>query len=428
MPPKTAHIIQPEQLCIGLYIYLDVGWLDHPFGFGSFKIQSEEQINQVRALGLARLRYDPSRSECKPLPAPAPTAQSADLAKPDAIMDSAKEDDLARQEARRAFRLQRADALAAAVRECERKFAEAVVETQQIESKVFREPAETLGQARKFVDGLVASLLTESDVVLHAMQPRNGVEAYSHPLNVTILALILAKALGLTAQEASCLGLGGLLHDIGKADMPDRILRKSDPLSMAESALLQQHPETAAKFGRKNGMPEPVIRILLQHHECCDGSGYPKHLRQADIDRLARIIAITNTYDNLCNPQQLVPAMTPYEALAHMYARLRAKFDRDILTLLIKGLGVYPPGSTVQLSDGNYGLVLAINPNKPLRPNVLLHQSPAADQKPLLVNLGEEPNLLILRCLRHEQLPPDALQALNPSSRISYFFDRELPS
>jgi putative nucleotidyltransferase with HDIG domain len=235
----------------------------------------------------------------------------------------------------------------------------------------------------------------------------------------------LAKSLDMTADDANHLGVGAIFHDVGKSEIPDRISKKIDPLTKAEIGLMQQHATMGAKFATSVSMPAQIVRIIQQHHECMDGSGYPDKLRQEQIDRLARIVAVANLYDNLCNPLDITKAMTPYEALSHMFAHQRNKYDPGILKLLIKSLGVYPPGSLVRLSNDTYGIVVSINPSKPLRPFVMLHAPEVPREAPLLIDLGEQPGLSITHCLQQDQLPKEVIQYLKPALRISYFFDKE---
>ena len=133
-----------------------------------------------------------------------------------------------------------------------------------------------------------------------------------------------------------------------------------------------------------------------------------------------------NGYDNLCNPNNIALAKTPYEALAHMYANQRSKLDEALLKRLIKSLGIYPPGSIVQLSTGIHAIVISVNPNKPLRPFVMLHSPLASRHEPLILDLRNEPSINISVCLRPSQLSPDILNYLNPRKRISYFMDTDL--
>ncbi len=421
MTTETLHYIKPEQLHVGLYVHIDLGWMEHPFPFNNFKIKNESQIAEIRKLGLPQVRYDPLRSDCDPLPLQAPPI-IAETPPPEPVV---VEDEEA---AKQAFHEKRLNELRQAIQECERKFSQASSTVRQIERDIQQNPPKTLDQAQELVDSMVDSLLTEGDVVLHAMQPKPGaVEHYTHALNVTVLSLMLAKSLEMTAENIRLLGLGSIFHDIGKVQIPDRITKKSDPLTKAELSLIHQHCAMGAKFANDVGMHTEVVRIILQHHECMDGTGYPSRLKESQIDRLARIVAVVNLYDNLCNPLNVAQAMTPYEALSHMFAHQRTKCDPAILKLLIKSLGVYPPGSLVRLSDNRHGIVVSVNPNKPLRPFVLLHAPDVPREIPLLVDLGEQASLSITHCLRPNQLPEDALEYLRPATRISYFFDKEKP-
>jgi putative nucleotidyltransferase with HDIG domain len=430
MKPEAVNVITPDQLRIGLYIHLDLGWMDHPFTFSNFKIRNENQIAQIKALGLKQLRYDPLRSDCEPaaVPPPHPSGPAAVAEAQNNVVPPPVANDVIVNTETGNFETRRLRELRDAVQECERKFLQTITEVTRIEREIHITPPKSMAEANVLVDGMVESLLTESDVVLHAMNDRRGMtEQYSHSLNVTVLSLILAKSLDMSEEEVKHLALGALFHDIGKDRIPDRITRKTDPLTRSEAALLQEHPQFGAEFAENFKLDPRVALIIGQHHECMDGSGFPKRLKGEQIDRLARIIVIANIYDNLCNPLDQTTAMTPYEALANMFSRQRAKLDPSILKLLIKSLGVYPPGSIVRLSSGDHGMVISVNPSKPLRPCVMLHLPDVPAKAPMLIDLGEEAALSITQCLRPNQLPKDALDYLSPAKRISYYFDQEPP-
>ena len=413
---EKPYYISLDQLRVGLYVHIDLGWMDHPFTFNNFKIKDEGQIAELRKLNLTRVRYDPLRSDCEPLPAPPPAA--AEAAAAPFVEHTETPSPSARQ--------QRLAELHSAIHACEKKYAKATNEARQIEKDVLTNPPKSVQQAQTLVDNMVESLLTEGEIVLHAMQPKPGAaDTHTHSLNVAVISLMLAKSLDMTPNDATQLGIGAIFHDIGKTQIPDRIAKKTDTLSKAEVSLIQQHCTMGAKIATELGINGQAVRIILQHHECMDGSGYPAKLKMEQIDRLARIVAVANLYDNLCNPLNVAQAMTPYEALSHMFAHQRSKCDPAILKLLIKSFGVYPPGSLVRLSDGEHGIVISVNPNKPLRPFVLLNAPDVPRDTPLLINLGEEASLSITHCLRQNQLPKDVLDYLQPATRINYYFDKE---
>jgi hypothetical protein len=137
----------------------------------------------------------------------------------------------------------------------------------------------------------------------------------------------------------------------------------------------------------------------------------------------ARIVALANRYDNLCNPPLLAQAHTPHEALSLLFAQAQSKFDTGMLNSFIRMMGVYPAGSVVQLTDERYALVMSVNSTRPLKPNVLVHDAKLPREEALYLNLMGTPDLGIRRSLKPAQLPADALDYLAPRARVAYFFE-----
>jgi putative nucleotidyltransferase with HDIG domain len=420
MQSNPHHFIDVSQLQVGIYVHLDLGWMDHPFTLSNFKVKDEEQISIIKKTGLKKLRYDPNRSDCPPLPikVDVSTSSSEAAASPivaDAVSNAANTQKLRLKE------------LHHAINECEKKFINSSNIAKQVTRNILTDPSTSIEQAALIVNDMVDTALMEGDVAVHALNGNRSSDAnYVHPLNVTVLALIMAKSVEMTKEDARLLGMAALFHDIGKAEISDKILLKKDLLTKSEQAHYEQHSEIGARMAQEVGLPVRIGKVILQHHEHADGSGYPKHLRGEQTDRLARLIALVNGYDNLCNPNNFALAKTPYEALAHMYANQRAKYDESLLKRLIKSLGIYPPGSIVQLSTGSYATVISVNPNKPLRPYVMLHDPLTDRLEPQIMDLREEPSININACLRPNQLPADVLEYLNPRKRISYYMDADL--
>lgn len=414
------HFMDVSQLQVGIYVHLDLGWMDHPFTLSNFKVKDEEQISIIKKTGLTRLRYDPKRSDCQPLPikTEAPAVEIIEketqhpIPAPISSVDNAK---------------QRLKELHQAINVCERKFINTSNIARQVTHNILSDSKASIEQAAVIINDMVDTALMEGDVAVHALNGNRSSDAnYIHPLNVTVLALIMAKSVNMSKEDARLLGMAALFHDIGKAEISDKILLKKDPLTKSEQSHFEQHSEIGSRMAQEIGLPVRIGKIIMQHHEHADGSGYPKHLRGEQTDPFARLIAIVNGYDNLCNPNNIALAKTPYEALAHMYASQRAKYDESLLKRLIKSLGIYPPGSIVQLSTGSYATVISVNPNKPLRPFVMVHDPLTARHEPQIIDLREEPSISINACLRPSQLPADVLEYLNPRKRVSYFIDVDL--
>ena len=424
MTDADAHYVSPEQLCIGLYIHLDLAWMDHPFTFSSFKIKNAQQIETLKGLGLERIRYDPERSDAlpprldeptEPAPAPpTPAAEPADAAVAAAIAEKkARAEQLAR--------------LRSEIEEVERRFTKAADSLRHISRNVFAQPEQALEEADGLVTDLVATALSKGDVKIHAMSQQLGEDVYFHSLNVSVLALILGRTIHLREDEMHQLGLGALFHDIGQNEVPAAITSKKEPLTRAEQAIYEQHCKLGLKVAKRLGLSERATQVLLQHHEMADGNGYPDKLQGNQISLFARIVAITNAYDNLCNPPQIANALTPAETLAQMFAVQRSKFDDGLLRGFIKCMGVYPPGSLVQLSDRSFGLVLSVNPNHPLKPSVMLYEPSIPKEAAPIVDLEQEAELRIVKSMRANLLSREILAYLSPRKRVTYYFDEQKP-
>ncbi|OWJ95719.1 phosphohydrolase [Pseudomonas sp. A46] len=410
MSPQ-AQYIRPEQLCIGLYIQLELGWWEHDFAFSNFRIKDEGQIRALRSLGLKRLRYDPSRSDCEPLPLDVPDSPAP---------PPPQEDPEARARESRAQKLRK---LRQRVAEVDRRFVQASQRVKALNQTLRSRPEEAIQQAGAIVVDLVDTLLGEPGVVLHSITGKAAEDAYFHALNVTVLALLLGRQLGLDAEACHSLGLGALLHDIGKMEVPSKVLLKPEPLTRPEQQLLQLHTEFGLRMGQRLMLDDEVLRIIHEHHEHCDGTGYPRGLREAGIGRLSKLAAIANQFDNLCNPPDPRNALSPHEALALMFKQQRSRFDEVALKAFIRAMGVYPPGSLVQLDDERYALVLGMNPTQPLRPTVILHDPGIPKQEALILDLEQEPGLAIARSLRPSQLPIEVLEYLNPRQQLTYYVE-----
>lgn len=412
MSEPNAYI-SPDQLCVGLYIQLDLAWWEHNFAFNNFKIKDAGQIKSLRALGLQRLRYDPERSDCEPLPLNDHTPISAPSAPAN----------LTPQQQAAAERAEKLKALRKRLAQVDRRFIQAGQQIKALNQTLRSRPEEALKQAGEIVGGMVDTLLTGSGAVLHSINSKAAEEHYYHALNVTTLSLLLGRQLGLNSEDCHTLGLGALLHDIGKLQIPSKVLLKNEPLTRPEQQLLQLHCEFGLRMGQKLMFDDEVLRIIHEHHEYCDGSGYPRQLHEAGIARLSRLVCITNHFDNLCNPLNPRNALTPHEALALMFKHQQSRFDAVALKAFIRVMGVYPPGSLVALDDERFGIVLGMNPSIPLKPTLIVYDETIPKAEALIVDLEQEPTLSIAACMRPTQLPAAALEYLNPRQQVSYFVE-----
>jgi putative nucleotidyltransferase with HDIG domain len=406
--------ISPAQLTIGLHVHLDLPWTQHPFSFSSFKIKTLEQILTLQSLGLERIRFSPAKSDGPPLLLPAESPPMPPPLVPD--------DDAAYQ-AKRA-RIERLLAQQQRAAACEREFLSAARALKAMMQNVFSRPEQAREEGLALIKTMADSMLTDADLAINLMKDKiGGEETYHHALNVTLLAMMLAKELKAPSEAIRVMGVGALFHDIGKLELPDSLVRKTEPLTKPERSLYQQHCAYGLGIAQNLGLSAEVSTIIGQHHEHIDGTGYPKGLQGPAISMLARMVALANAYDNLCNPANLAQALTPHEALSVLYAQQRSRFDATALSTFVRCMGVYPPGTLVVLSNESMGIVTSVNSSRPLKPTVLVYDPSVPKESAVLVELEQEPEVSIARTLKPQQLPQEVYEYLSPRKRQTYYFD-----
>jgi HD-GYP domain-containing protein (c-di-GMP phosphodiesterase class II) len=190
---------------------------------------------------------------------------------------------------------------------------------------------------------------------------------------VSILSAAFGKRLGLLEEEIRTLGLCGLLHDIGKAKVPTEILQKPGALTPEEHAIMQNH----ANWGRDMLMALPkvvhaTIDVAYNHHERLDGKGYPRGLEDYQIPYFAKIVAIVDTYDAITSNRVYDRGRSSMEALEIIHRFRGTQFDPDLAREFVQMIGIYPPGSIVEMKTGEVAIVIASNPKNRRRPRIMM--------------------------------------------------------
>ena len=417
----SPHFAAVDDLRVGMFIHLEGGWLAHPFPLSNFKLSSPQQIATIRSLRLTRVRWSPSKSDLEPGAADgAPPVSAAD----DAAAAEAASAAAAQAEAE--TQRQRHLTLAAqreALQHCQRQFAEATAACKTLTDLVPARPEVAREQSEALSRAFVDKMLGHGETCIRLLSEAAGDKASTHAVNVTVISLLLAKTFGLPEADMVDLGVGSMLHDIGKLELPDRLRHRDDHLTASEALAYQEHVVHGGAHARRMGLAEGARHVIEQHHEFADGSGFPLRLTTDRMTLAARIVALVNRYDNLCNPNIPSRALTPHEALSLLFAQGKSKFDATILGAFVKMMGVYPPGSAVQLTDERYAIVVSVNSNRPLKPQVLVHDRGVAVEDALLLNLESEPQLGIRRSVKPAMLPREVHEYLSPRPRVAYFFE-----
>ena len=213
---------------------------------------------------------------------------------------------------------------------------------------------------------------------------------YTHSVNTCVLSVILAQRSEL-AEEAEIVGLGALMHDVGKAFLPQTILKKSGELDALEWELVKQHPTMGMEIvGRAETHPI-AMQAVSQHHERLDGSGYPQGLSGADISLPGRIVAIADAYDAMTSDRVYHRAMPVPDAMRWVCEQAGVGFDARLVGTFVRTIGLFPVGSLVRLSTGELAVVASVNPLAISRPTVLIVATSGitANVEPHLLDLSE---------------------------------------
>lgn len=399
-------------------------WYDHPFLFTSFKIADKKQVATLKQLGIRDVVCVPEKCDVLPLEED-PVSDNGGAPK-DA---GAEETDLLWEVKReRAERLRKKKEC---IEACRRQYLTSQKRVGELMNGITSGNSQSVEQAVEFADTLAELFLpdAETSLVLVSLASKDE-SVYYHAVNVAVLSMLLAQKIGLSQEELRTLGLGALFHDIGKCRVDKKILVKEGPLSKPEEDFLRLHPQYGVELLRENqdAFPESVLDIVFRHHERSDGSGYPTGLAAAAIDRPSRIVAICDMYDNYCNRRDPADSLTPFEALSTMFSTQKSSLDGAFLSLFIHCLGIYPPGTIVQLNNGATGMVVSVNPKDQLHPSIVIYDPEIPPKEALIIDMTEQPDLKIVKSIRPATLTPEVFEYLSPRTRINYFVDAPDPA
>ena len=215
---------------------------------------------------------------------------------------------------------------------------------------------------------------------------------YEHSVNSATLMGIFAHAYGLESNEIEQCITGALLHDVGQAHIASEYFERAGPLSPEEFAQVKNHVNIAVRLlEHNNDISDISLKIVQEHHERVDGSGYPKGLKNSDISLYGRMFAIVDTYDAVTNKRCYKEAIPSSYGMRTLLELSKTNFDESLVHQFIKCMGVYPTGSLVRLDNGYLAVVIAQNPLSPLKPlvNIIYNAKSNAYVKPTMVDLGK---------------------------------------
>lgn len=260
---------------------------------------------------------------------------------------------------------------------------------------------------KTLVDNILDELLLNHNVLVHLSDIRTFDDyTFAHSVNVCVLSIVTGITLGYHDLKLKELGLGALLHDIGKTKIDKDIISKPDDLTKEEFAEVKRHTEYGFEILRQyDEISLLSAHIAYQHHERWDGNGYPRKLAGENIHEYARIVAVADVYDALLADRPYRPSYTVNQALTVLKRMSGIYLDKDCVTALISNIAIYPIGTIVELSTGDMGVVVDNNkefPNKPVL-RIIYDKSSRRLCSPHEIDLSKLSTVVIRRAVTQEE-------------------------
>ena len=442
-----------DDLRIGLYIKLECSWWNHPFAKSKFKITSQKEIKTLKGIRKVKLFYDPDLSD----PEEEPEIEAAQDVSAGAATAPTQEDLEREQEALRKEQVQACEEHTAELQKASYLYQQVLAQTKIAMKRISDGHAAGVKSADQVVSSLIHSLNKSSTsmAMIDILTSAETDEPFlAHALNVCIVSLLVGREYHLDDQELYALGLAALLHDLGKQNFPAIMRMKRSGLTKSEQQEWLRHPASGkAAVERLPAIPQATALAIYQHHERMDGSGFPLGLKGDEISFFAKILMAADEYDHLCHQPDPAKSLTPAEALSHLYDHYivdklmavgdaindilnqknapnaaeseteragsaidqvddKAELSEEVIVYMVRALGVYPPGSLVELTDGSVGLVTGVNSDERTKPCVMICSPTVPRKEARVIDLSTN-DLAIVHSIRPQHVPKEIQQYIS---------------
>lgn len=269
-------------------------------------------------------------------------------------------------------------------------------------NNVKQQKAFKVDEAQKAVSNIIDNILGNKEMLGSLGDIRTHDDyTFFHSVNVTVLSVLMGMFMHYNHEKLFDLGMGVLLHDVGKTVIPLEILNKPGPLTDEEYELIQKHCWEGFEILRTNPQIKVTsAHVALQHHERINGTGYPRKLKGNDILDFARIVAVADVFDAMTNDRCYRKKIPMYQVRQFLIDNSGTMFDSVVVERFIQKVAAYPQGTKVLLNDGRSGLVIRQNNMDPERPHVrLFWYDRGTLEKPEEVDLLKHSGLQILEVL-----------------------------
>jgi putative nucleotidyltransferase with HDIG domain len=214
-------------------------------------------------------------------------------------------------------------------------------------------------QIENLVDRMTESVLNSKDALISLARIKNKDEyTYMHSLAVSALCISFAEHLGLDAKKIKQIGIGGLLHDIGKVKVPIGILNKPGALTEKEFEIMKQHVHHGSCILQQTKIDRTAVSVTAHHHERLNGTGYPDGLKGDQISFFGQMAAVVDIYDALTSERCYKRSIPPTHALRKLYEWSHSYLNKELVEKFIAHVGIYPVGTLVRLRSGFLGVVI----------------------------------------------------------------------
>lgn len=355
-------LIRIEQLAPGMYLHdLNCDWIDHDFVRSQFAVKDSATVERVRRVGVQEVYIDTARG-CDVPDAPSAADAQREL---DATLDRiASAAPPSFENTALSAEIVRARQLQGEARQIVRDVMGDIRIGKQIE----------LEKVEPLVENIVASIFRKADALLPLLHLKDHDDyTFLHSVSVCALLTSFARTLELPREIIKEISIGALLHDVGKAKVPDNILNKPAKLTEAEFDKMKSHVvQSKIILMNTPGISQIALDVAAQHHERFDGTGYPNKLKGDEISLYGQMGAIVDVYDAITSNRVYHKGMPPTQALRKLLEWSKYHFDPRLVHAFIRSVGIYPSGSLVRLHSDTLAVVQEQRADNLLQPKVLV--------------------------------------------------------
>ncbi|WP_298403911.1 HD-GYP domain-containing protein [Janthinobacterium sp.] len=372
--------VDSSQLKVGMYVHdLSCDWMTHPFVRNRFLLRSDDEIRKIVQAGIHDVVIDSGKGLDVQ---DAPTVAQARAETERELVQIAAAAPQVVTRVSLGMELARATQV--------RRQASSLVRTVMADVRLGK--AVEIDRVQHTVQDITESILRNPGALVGLLRIKNKDDyTFLHSVSVCALLVAFCRSRGVDGATTHQAGLGGLLHDTGKALVPDSVLNKPGPLTPEEFALIKRHPRDGYDIlCRSPELGAIPLDIALHHHERRDGSGYPDHLAGDAISELAQMAAIVDVYDALTSDRSYHKGVAAAEALRKIYEWSKFHFNPVFAQDFMRCVGIYPVGTMVMLESGRLAVVIEAHESNLLAPkvNVFFSTKSNAYIKPETVDLS----------------------------------------